>query len=59
MELLQYFNDAAHRGSTTRTEFESRLSDLEQIILETHCRQPPEDFSAIDSLLGEEEATGA
>jgi hypothetical protein len=53
------FDAMQHRSSTTPAEFESRLSELEQIVLDILCRQPSEDLSAIDSILAEEDSLDA
>jgi hypothetical protein len=55
LELQDYFVKAAHRGQTTAEEMDAHLEELDQFLLETLCRQPSEDFSAIDAILSQEE----
>jgi hypothetical protein len=54
LTLHGYFVGVAHRSSTTSDEFNKRLDDLEQILLDTLYRQPSADLSAIDAILAEE-----
>jgi hypothetical protein len=59
LDALQYFISVAHRAPTTVSQFESRLGELEQIILDALFRRPSVDFSAIDAILSEEGASDA
>jgi hypothetical protein len=56
LELHDYFVRTAHRRETTIEEFEKRVDELERFLLETLCRKPSEDFSAIDAILDEEKS---
>lgn len=53
LELHDYFVRNAHRAGTTIEEFQARVEELEQFLLEMLCRRPSEDFSAIDAILDE------
>jgi len=54
LALHGYFVEVAHRSPTLSDEFQGRLDELEQILLDTLYRQPSADLSAIDDILGEE-----
>ncbi len=55
LALHDYFVGVAHRQSkTTNADFQDRLDELEQVLLDTLYRQPSADLSAIDAILGEE-----
>jgi hypothetical protein len=53
LELHDYFVSVAHRGATTPEEFAAKLEALERILLDSLCRTPSEDLSAIDRILEE------
>jgi hypothetical protein len=53
LELCDYFVGVAHRGATTPEEFAAKLEALEKILLDSLCRTPSEDLSAIDRILEE------
>ena len=53
LELHDYFVGVAHRGATTLEEFAAKLEALEKILLDSLCRTPSEDLSAIDRILEE------
>jgi hypothetical protein len=53
LELHDYFVGVAHRGVTTPEEFAAKLEALEKILLDSLCRTPSEDLSAIDRILEE------
>jgi hypothetical protein len=52
-ELRRYFNNTAHGESTTVEEFGASVETLENILLESLCRTPSVDLSAIDRILEE------
>jgi hypothetical protein len=51
--LHDYFVGVAHRVATTPEEFAAKLEALEKILLDSLCRTPSEDLSAIDRILEE------
>jgi hypothetical protein len=53
LDVHDYFVGVAHRGATTPEEFAAKLEDLERILLDSLCRTPSEDLSAIDRILEE------
>jgi hypothetical protein len=53
LDLHGYFVGVAHRGPTTPEEFTAKLEALEKILLDSLCRTPSEDLSAIDRILEE------
>ena len=59
MQIFRYLNDTAHRQPTSFEIFDERISELEQIILESLGRRPSVDLSAIDAILAEEEGADA
>jgi len=58
LDLHDYFVGVAHRRATTPEEFATKLEALEKTLLDSLCRTPSEDLSAIDRIL-EEGATDA
>src|SRR5580658_3705245 len=53
LDLHDYFVRIAHRGATTPEKFAAKLEALEKILLDSLCRTPSEDLSAIDRILEE------
>jgi hypothetical protein len=53
LDLHDYFVGVAHRGATTPEEFAAKLEALQRILLDSLCRTPSEDLSAIDRILDE------
>jgi hypothetical protein len=52
-ELRRYFSNTAHGESTTSEDFATKMEALERILLDSLCRKPSEDLSAIDRILEE------
>lgn len=52
-ELRRYFSNTAHGESTTVEDFAAKLEALERILLDSLCRTPSVDISAIDRILEE------
>ena len=52
-ELRRYFSNTAHGESTTVEDFATKLEALERILIDSLCRTPSEDLSAIDRILEE------
>ena len=51
LALQDYFVRVAHRGQTTKEEFDAHVEELERFLIDMLSRQPSEDFSAIDAIL--------
>jgi hypothetical protein len=56
LKLYGYFSAVAHMSSTTSLEFQTKLDEVEEIVLSCLYRQPSETFAEIDAILAEEDA---
>jgi len=55
-EIVWLFQFSGAYGSTSLSEFQERLTEVEEIVLSCLYRQPSETFAEIDAILAEEGA---
>jgi len=53
--LHNFFVSMAHGANTAEADFNTRLEQLENLLLSSLSREPAEDFSTIDDILAEDE----